>query len=163
MKKLLFLVGSLVLILLVMNLGENKKDMKFNAESKVEKRENNESTNEITQEEINEKASQIKKIFDNIDEDILRSHYTLKSLETSLAKNATTEEFAHEFVKEHFKIEEGKISYIWKPELFDYKKERTVVKQNEKNTYAVKQNKVVIRFEYDNYIEDWRIVGISYL
>lgn len=160
MKKFLVLISVLLIVVVVINLGEKDNDIKYSAEMK----EVNKivSSNELTQEKINLKASQIKMVFDNIDNKTLRGHDTVGSLEHYFATFIMDKKLAKEFVRDNFKMENNKITYIQKPELFDYEKNRTVTKVTE-GIYTVKQDKILLTFQYEKDIKDWKIKGILYL
>lgn len=69
---------------------------------------------------------------------------------------------AKSFVEEYFVLKNGRIIYQSKPELFDYLENRTVTKV-EKGMYTVKQKKVLLTFKYIEELNDWRIIGITYI
>ncbi|ACK98663.1 MULTISPECIES: hypothetical protein [Bacillus cereus group] len=161
MKKIMFLAGIVVLMMVFFNLKEDKNDPKLNAE--MNNTQINVNQHKLDQAKINELASQIKMLFDDVDtRGHVYVHQSLGALENYLAANVTSKELAKNFVEEHFINQNGKIIYKSKPFLFDYEKNRTV-RELENETYSVKQNNVVLTFKYNNDANAWRIVGIAYL
>lgn len=162
MKKGLFLLGALLLTILFLNLSNKDNDEKLNAEMGT-RIQGEIKKDELSQEKINELGGQLKKLFDDIDRDgKLRAYPSLKTLENYLASQVTSREVAKSFVEEYFVLKNGRIVYQSQPELFDYLENRTVTKV-EKGMYTVKQKKVLLTFKYIEELNDWRIIGITYI